>query len=74
MKTATVKQLAAEMRLSESRIRALLGKKGAPKPTIEAVPIYGGKIAGRYDLQEFKEFYAATRYKRPTETEKILGY
>jgi hypothetical protein len=62
------------MGLSESRIRAILGKKGAPKPTIKAVEKYGGSIPGQYDEQEFREFYAATRYKRPTLTEKILGY
>lgn len=54
----TVKQIAENMKLSESRIRAYLCKKGAPTPVKEAVSIgTHGRKPGLYDLEEFQAFY-----------------
>lgn len=60
----TVKQCAEMLNLSESRMRAILGKKGAPTPVIEPVNVYQGKKPGKYDLNEIERFYIDSKKKQ----------
>jgi predicted transcriptional regulator len=53
----TVKEIATGLKLSESRIRAYLGKEGAPKAVKQGEWYGGGRTANLYNFQEFKEFY-----------------
>lgn len=56
----TVVEMAQALKLSESRIRAYLGKDGAPTPVKEGEWYGGGRTANLYNFQEFKEFYKET--------------
>ena len=59
-----VKEIAEHLGLSQIRIRQVLGKQGAPSPVIKPRLIGGaGKAPGKYDLDEFLEFYEATKGK-----------
>jgi hypothetical protein len=61
----TVKQLAEHMRLSEPRIRHYLGLDGAPTPVVEPVSLgTHGRLPGKYEFNEFKEFYDENCNKR----------
>lgn len=61
----TVKQLANHMQLSEPRIRNYLGRDGAPWPVVEAKSLgTHGRTPGKYDLEEFREFYKQECRKR----------
>ena len=59
----TVKALAKELSLSESRIRHYLAFKDSPAPVVVAKNIYQGKTPGMYDLEEFRKFYKAQLHK-----------
>ena len=59
----TVKQCAEILNLSESRMRAILGKKGAPTPVIDSVNVYQGKQPGKYDLNQIEQFYFESKKK-----------
>ena len=65
MQKATVKELTNKLYLSESRIRAYLGMKGAPTPVVESVSIGNkGRIAGKYDVEEVRKFINENKFKR----------
>lgn len=60
----TVRELASELKKSESRIRAILGKKDAPTPVYEGQHVHKGRIASLYDKEEVISFYKENWYKR----------
>jgi predicted transcriptional regulator len=53
----TIKEMALSLKLSESRIRAYLGKEGAPVPVRYGEWYGGGRTPNLYNFEEFKEFY-----------------
>ena len=53
----TVVEMAQALKLSESRIRAYLGKEGAPKAVRQGEWYGGGRTPNLYNFEEFKEFY-----------------
>jgi phage antirepressor YoqD-like protein len=53
----TVVEMAQALKLSESRIRAYLGKDGAPRAVKQGEWYGGGRTANLYNFQEFKKFY-----------------
>ena len=65
-----MREIAREVNLSESRIRAILGLDGAPTYVKEGQFYGGGRTPNLYDLDEFKTFYKeAVRNKSKPKTE-----
>lgn len=68
----TVVEMAQALKLSESRIRAYLGKEGAPRAVRQGEWYGGGRTANLYNFQEFKEFYRESiRTKSKVEKPKV---
>ena len=59
-KLYSIVEIAKELKLSESRIRAYLGKAGSPEPVTLGQFYGGGRTPNLYDLEEFKRFYLKT--------------
>jgi hypothetical protein len=68
----TVVEMAQALKLSESRIRAYLGKEGAPKAVKQGEWYGGGRTANLYNFEEFKEFYQeSNRIKGKVDEAKV---
>jgi hypothetical protein len=65
----TVKDIALELKLSESRIRAYLGKNGSPDPVKLGQFYGGGRTANLYDIEKFKVFYRKSVNSKVDRTE-----
>jgi hypothetical protein len=65
MSSVTISELSKKLSLSESRIRHYLGRSGAPLPVKESVSLGAkGRTPGKYDLEEFREFYITCKDAR----------
>ena len=69
-KLLTIVQMAKELNLSESRIRAILGKDGSPAPVSYGQFYGGGRTANLYNFEEFRSFYKTCLSKKGKEDRK----
>lgn len=72
MTLKTVREIAEHLGLSQIRIRQILGKQGAPSPVIKpSWNGFSGSAPGKYDLDEFIEFWEASKGRpgRPFKSE-----
>lgn len=67
----SIVEMGKELKLSESRVRAILGKDGSPNPVKYGEWYGGGRTANKYDFEEFKEFYKESLRKAHSKPEKI---
>lgn len=66
----SIVEMGKELKLSESRIRAILGKDGSPDPVKYGEWYGGGRTPNKYDFEEFKEFYKETLKKKSDKPNK----
>ena len=67
----TIVEMAKELNLSESRVRAILGKEGSPAPVKYGEWYGGGRTANKYDFEEFKSFYRESLIKKGKDEQKV---
>ena len=70
----SIVEMAKELNLSESRVRAILGKEGSPTPVSYGQFYGGGRTANLYDFEEFRSFYKASLAKKGKEERKVANF